>query len=46
MAAHEDGNPNGRSLAALSGPSEGASYGYTRVPGGSAQSFQRSAKAR
>jgi len=33
MAAREDVNPNGRSLAALYGPSEGASYADTRVAG-------------
>ncbi len=33
MAAREDMNPNGWSLAALHGPSEGASYAYTRMPG-------------
>jgi len=33
MAAREDVNPNGRSLAALYGSSEGASYASYRVPG-------------
>jgi hypothetical protein len=33
MAAREDVNPNGRSLAALYGPAEGAGYAYTRMPG-------------